>query len=172
MTAIIVTNELSAPRAAAPRTVSRGSALMTLARRRFALSARAPREIIVPLLTPILFALVIAPALAKMVHGTNGLDYKTFVAIGTVGLLVPLRSRTGSTDSGTGSRSRVTFRAGCSGRPSKEQPSCAARTTRTRRFPQESLPRLLRDIFTAAAESTTTGTPTTAPWRRNAESAY
>ena len=35
----------------------------TLARRRFALSAHTPREILVPLLTPILFADVIAPAL-------------------------------------------------------------------------------------------------------------
>jgi ABC-2 type transport system permease protein len=63
--------------------------LGTLARRRFALSARTPREIVVPLLTPILFALVIAPALAKMVN-SPALDYKTYVAIGTVGLLVPL----------------------------------------------------------------------------------
>jgi ABC-2 type transport system permease protein len=70
--------------------VSRGAALISLARRRAALSARTPREIVVPLLTPILFALVIAPALATMVHPTNGLDYKTYVAVGTVGLLVPL----------------------------------------------------------------------------------
>ena len=65
---------------------------MAFARRRFALSARTPREIVVPLLTPILFALVIAPALATMVHSSSGLDYKTFVAVGTVGLLVPLSS--------------------------------------------------------------------------------
>src|SRR5881392_3763170 len=39
-------------------------AFVTLARRRFALSAHTPREIVVPLLTPILFADVIAPALA------------------------------------------------------------------------------------------------------------
>jgi hypothetical protein len=38
------------------------TALSTLARRRFALSAHTPREIIVPLITPVLFALVIAPA--------------------------------------------------------------------------------------------------------------
>jgi ABC-2 type transport system permease protein len=63
---------------------------MALAKRRFVLSARTPREILVPLLTPILFALVIAPALATMVHSSNNLDYKTFVAVGTVGLLVPL----------------------------------------------------------------------------------
>jgi ABC-type multidrug transport system permease subunit len=70
--------------------VSDVTALRTLAGRRFALSARTPREIVVPLLTPVLFALVIAPALATMVHATNGLDYKTYVAVGTVGLLVPL----------------------------------------------------------------------------------
>lgn len=67
-------------------------ALGTLARRRLTLSARTPRELMVPLLTPILFALVIAPALAQMIPagGGIGLDYKTFVAVGTVGLLIPL----------------------------------------------------------------------------------
>jgi ABC-2 type transport system permease protein len=67
-------------------------ALGTLARRRLTLSARTPRELLVPLLTPILFALVIAPALAQMIPagGGIGLDYKTFVAVGTVGLLIPL----------------------------------------------------------------------------------
>src|SRR5215813_12400869 len=38
-------------------------ALATLVRRRFTLTARTPRELVVPLLTPVLFALVIAPAL-------------------------------------------------------------------------------------------------------------
>src|SRR6476646_11337149 len=68
------------------------SAFATLARRRFALSARTPRELFVPLLTPILFALVIAPALAKIVGVTTagGLDYMTLVAIATAGLLIPL----------------------------------------------------------------------------------
>ena len=89
MTTLAVSREISAGAGGAPRTVSRLTALGTLARRRFALSARTPREIVVPLLTPILFALVIAPALAKMVN-SPGLDYKTYVAIGTVGLLVPL----------------------------------------------------------------------------------
>jgi ABC-2 type transport system permease protein len=64
--------------------------LGTLTARRLALSAHTPREIVVPLMTPILFALVIAPALAKMIPTAGGLDYKTFVAVGTVGLLVPL----------------------------------------------------------------------------------
>src|SRR5438445_8748508 len=66
------------------------SAFAILTRRRFALSAHTPREIVVPLMTPILFALVIAPALAKMIPTAGGLDYKTFVAVSTVGLLVPL----------------------------------------------------------------------------------
>jgi ABC-2 type transport system permease protein len=44
----------------------------------------------VPLLTPLLFALVIAPALATLVRSAPGLDYRTYLAIGTAGLLVPL----------------------------------------------------------------------------------
>jgi ABC-type multidrug transport system permease subunit len=75
------------PRATSP---SNFAAFSTLARRRFALSARTPREIVVPLLTPILFADVIAPALAKAIPATRGIDYQSFVAIGTIGLLVPL----------------------------------------------------------------------------------
>ena len=67
------------------------AALATLSRRRFALSARTPREIVVPLLTPILFAIVIAPALRDSFGGFHSpIDYLSFVALGTVGLLVPL----------------------------------------------------------------------------------
>jgi ABC-2 type transport system permease protein len=62
----------------------------TLTRRRLALSARTPREVVVPLLTPILFSVVIAPALAKITGAVRGLDYMSFVAVGTVGLLVPI----------------------------------------------------------------------------------
>jgi ABC-2 type transport system permease protein len=65
-------------------------AFTTLARRRLSLSAHTPREILVPLLTPILFADVIAPALAKSIPATRGIDYLSFVAVGTIGLLVPL----------------------------------------------------------------------------------
>ena len=71
------------------RRTSRLAAFATLSRRRFALSAHTPREILVPLLTPILFADVIAPALAKSMTRT-GVDYLSFVAVGTIGLLVPL----------------------------------------------------------------------------------
>src|SRR5258708_37821994 len=62
----------------------------TLARRPFSLSAHTPREIFVPLLTPILFAAVIAPALAKAMTTGGPIDYLSFVAVGAIGLLVPL----------------------------------------------------------------------------------
>jgi ABC-2 type transport system permease protein len=64
--------------------------LATLARRRLQLTARTPRELIVPLLTPIMFALVIAPALKSALH--TAASYESYVAIGTVGLLIPLNT--------------------------------------------------------------------------------
>jgi ABC-2 type transport system permease protein len=80
------------PSAAQPKRpgISMFSPFATLSRRRFALSAHTPREIVVPLLTPILFADVIAPALAKSMHTTGGINYLSYVAVGTIGLLVPL----------------------------------------------------------------------------------
>ena len=67
------------------------AALIPLARRRISLTARNPRQIAVPMLTPILFAVVIAPALTTALGGLHtSLDYTAFVSIGTVGLLVPL----------------------------------------------------------------------------------
>jgi ABC-2 type transport system permease protein len=76
----------------APKPV-RGRALgplATLAWRRFQLTAHTPRELFVPLLTPIMFALVIAPALKTALH--TGASYQSYVAIGTVGLLIPLNT--------------------------------------------------------------------------------
>jgi ABC-2 type transport system permease protein len=64
--------------------------LATLAQRRFHLTVRTPRELVVPLLTPIMFALVIAPALKTALH--TGAQYESFVAIGTAGLLIPLNT--------------------------------------------------------------------------------
>src|SRR5262249_48286447 len=64
--------------------------LATLARRRIRLTIRTPRELVVPLLTPIMFALVIAPSLKTALH--TGSRYESFVAIGTVGLLIPLNT--------------------------------------------------------------------------------
>lgn len=73
--------------------MSNTTALLTLSRRRLALSAHTPREVIVPLVTPVLFAVVIAPALGTVIgtlHG--GIDYMTFIALATVGLLVPINT--------------------------------------------------------------------------------
>jgi ABC-2 type transport system permease protein len=66
-------------------------ALLALARRRASLTASNPRQIAVPLLTPLLFATVIAPALKAALGGLHtNIDYTAFVSVGTVGLLVPL----------------------------------------------------------------------------------
>jgi ABC-2 type transport system permease protein len=73
-----------------PRRPTHADTLVALARRRFALAVRTPRELVVPLLTPVLFALVIAPALKTALH--TSASYEAFVAIGTVGLLVPLNT--------------------------------------------------------------------------------
>ena len=66
------------------------SPLATLSRRRFQLTVRTPRELLVPLLTPIMFALVIAPSLKTALH--TGTSYESYVAIGTIGLLIPLNT--------------------------------------------------------------------------------
>ena len=76
-----------------PRRPSILAAVATLAARRFALSVRTPRELVVPLLTPVLFALVIAPALRDAFGLHNGIDYMSFVALATVGLLIPLNTQ-------------------------------------------------------------------------------
>jgi ABC-2 type transport system permease protein len=84
MTALATT--VSIPRRRSP--LADTSALATLARRRFQLTAATPRELVVPLLTPVLFALVIAPALKEALHTSAA--YESYVATGTIGLLIPL----------------------------------------------------------------------------------
>ncbi|TML10789.1 MAG: hypothetical protein E6G33_15795 [Actinobacteria bacterium] len=82
-----------APAATTPRrpsALAMASPLATLARRRLQLTARTPRELLVPLITPILFALVIAPALKTALHTSSA--YEAFVATGTIGLLIPLNT--------------------------------------------------------------------------------
>src|SRR2546423_8078023 len=86
MTAISPEITLPRPRVRPTRLVP----LATLAARRFQLSVRTPRELVVPLLTPILFALVIAPALKQALH--TSATYEAFVATGTIGLLIPLNA--------------------------------------------------------------------------------
>jgi ABC-2 type transport system permease protein len=85
MTSLDIALPLARPAATRPL-----GPLATLARRRFQLTARTPRELVVPLLTPIMFALVIAPALKTALH--TDARYESFVAIGTVGLLIPLNT--------------------------------------------------------------------------------
>jgi ABC-2 type transport system permease protein len=70
--------------------MNRIRALATLAHRRLSLSVRTPRELLVPVMPAILFATVIAPALAKTTGAVHGIDYMTFVAVGTLGLLLPI----------------------------------------------------------------------------------
>lgn len=91
----VITAEATPGFARRAHPVSRPSLLsswIALTGRRLALSAHTPREVLAPLATPVLFALVIAPALAKMIptSGQGGVDYRTFVIVGTVGLLIPL----------------------------------------------------------------------------------
>ena len=91
MTTIDLTHTPAIPITTAARPPGRVAAYRTLVRRRFALSARTPREVLVPLFTPVLFALVIAPALAATVGKfLPGIDYQTYVSVATVGLLIPL----------------------------------------------------------------------------------
>jgi len=81
------------PELVRPRPAAAGNPLAplaTLARRRFDLTARTPRELVVPLLTPVLFALVIAPALKTALHTSAA--YEAYVATGTIGLLIPLNT--------------------------------------------------------------------------------
>jgi hypothetical protein len=72
MTAITAAPAETPPaRPRAPARPSRPAAWATLARRRISLSAHTPREILAPPATPLLFALVIAPALAKIIPATG-----------------------------------------------------------------------------------------------------
>lgn len=85
-----IAESLEIPHRPARRARTTG-ALVTLARRRAALTASNPRQILVPLLGPILLAMVVAPALKVATGGLHShIDYQAFVGIGTVGLVVPL----------------------------------------------------------------------------------
>jgi ABC-2 type transport system permease protein len=68
-------------------------AVPALARRRLALSVRSPRSLIIPVMNPVIFALVLAPALANTVATPSGRTaYMTFLALATIGLLIPLNA--------------------------------------------------------------------------------
>jgi ABC-2 type transport system permease protein len=66
-------------------------ALHILTLRRLALTVRSPRALLVPLLGPVMFAMVVAPALANTVSTpAEHTQYMTFVSLATAGLLIPL----------------------------------------------------------------------------------
>jgi ABC-2 type transport system permease protein len=68
-------------------------AVPTLVARRLALSVRSPRSLLLPVMNPVLFALVLAPALAETVATPSGRTaYMTFASLATVGLLIPLNA--------------------------------------------------------------------------------
>ena len=85
-----VTLTTTAPLAPAAR-VPRVRALPILTMRRLALTVRSPRALLVPLLGPVMFAMVVAAALANTVSSPAGHSrYMTFVSLATAGLLIPL----------------------------------------------------------------------------------
>src|SRR5665213_2942240 len=85
-TATIAARAMNTPRRS--RTVS---AVPTLTMRRLALTIRSPRAVAVPLLAPVLFALVVAPALSNTLAApAQRTAYLTFFALATAGLLIPL----------------------------------------------------------------------------------
>ena len=66
-------------------------AIPTLSARRLALTLRSPRSVAVPVLAPLLFALVVAPALAgTFAPAGQRASYLTFFALSTAGLVIPL----------------------------------------------------------------------------------
>jgi ABC-2 type transport system permease protein len=89
MSAIAETIAIDLPRRR--RRQQSANALLTLAKRRAALTASNPRQILVPLLGPAILAMVVAPALKVATGGLRThIDYQAFVGVGTVGLVVPL----------------------------------------------------------------------------------
>jgi ABC-2 type transport system permease protein len=87
----MTTTALSVGTITHPPRARRASAVPTLTFRRLALTVRTPRSLAAPLLTPVLFALVIAPALANTVASpAQRATYMTFIALATAGLLIPL----------------------------------------------------------------------------------
>jgi ABC-2 type transport system permease protein len=87
----MTTTAIALPTVTRPARVRKVSAVPTLTFRRLALTIRTPRSLIAPLLTPVLFALVIAPALANTVASpADRKTYMTFIALATAGLLIPL----------------------------------------------------------------------------------
>ncbi len=87
----MATTTIAIPATTRPLRTRNASAVRTLASRRLALTVRSPRSLVAPLLTPVLFALVIAPALANSIASpAQRTTYMTYIALATAGLLIPL----------------------------------------------------------------------------------
>ncbi len=87
----MTTATIALPSTAAPIRAAKARSLPTLMARRLSLTLRSPRSLAVPLLAPILFAVVVAPALADSVATTaQRTTYMTFFCVATAGLLIPL----------------------------------------------------------------------------------
>lgn len=87
----MTTATIPLPTTTAPTRSRKVSVLPTLTGRRLALTVRTPRSVAVPLLAPVLFALVVAPALANSVaSAAQRTTYLTFFCVATAGLLIPL----------------------------------------------------------------------------------
>ena len=80
------------PIAARTAAVTRPSSVVpTLTARRLALMIRSPRSVAIPLLAPLLFAMVVAPALGNTLAAPGQhKTYMTFVALAAAGLLIPV----------------------------------------------------------------------------------
>ena len=88
MSAIAEAPSIALPASGRARTAS---VLLTLAGRRASLTSKTPRQIAVPLLGPVLLALIVAPALKVATGGLHShIDYTSFVGVGAVGLVIPL----------------------------------------------------------------------------------
>ncbi len=90
MTATTITTHPAPRLSPASRRPALLGALRTLTGRRLALTLHTPRAILLPLATPVLIAVVIAPALAKTAGRVGSIDYMTYLAIGTAALVIPL----------------------------------------------------------------------------------
>jgi ABC-2 type transport system permease protein len=87
----MTTATIPLPVTTAPTRSRKVSVLPTLTGRRLALTVRSPRAVAIPVLAPVLFALVVAPALANSVaSAAQRTTYMTYFCVATAGLLIPL----------------------------------------------------------------------------------
>ena len=93
MTVSMTRTEPTVRAATATRPAGAGavSIVGVLTLRRLALNIRSPRSVAIPLLAPLLFALVVAPALGNTLSAPGQhKSYMTFVALAAAGLLIPV----------------------------------------------------------------------------------